>query len=77
MDILFSPHLFDNLNTKAINYCGTVRPNRKGMPSDFGRKLRLKQADTKTRVKDDLTAIVWKEIKCKRVDKYASSSSRR
>jgi hypothetical protein len=50
--------LFDDLHTKAINCCGTVRPNQKAMPSDFGRKLRLKWGDIKTRVKGDLTAIV-------------------
>jgi hypothetical protein len=62
MDYFFSsPDLFDNLHTKAINCCGTVRPNRKGMPRDFGAKLRLKQGDLKTRVRGDLTSIVQKD----------------
>jgi hypothetical protein len=62
MDNFFpSPDLFDNLHTKAINCCGTVRPNRKGMPRDFGTKLRLKRGDLKTRVRGDLTSIVWKD----------------
>jgi hypothetical protein len=62
MDNVFSyPDLFDNIHTKAINCCGTVRPNRKGMPSDFGRKLRLKRGDIKTKVKGDLTAVIWKD----------------
>jgi hypothetical protein len=43
-----------------MNCCGTVRPNQKGMPSEFGRKLRLKQGDIKTKVKGDLTTVVWK-----------------
>jgi hypothetical protein len=46
---------------KAIHFCGTVRANWKGMSSNFGKKLRLKQLDIMTRVKDDLTAIVWKD----------------
>jgi hypothetical protein len=54
MDSFFlSPDLFDDLHTKAISCCGTVRPNRKGMPRDFGTKLGLKRGD--------LTAIVWKD----------------
>ena len=32
---LSSPHLFDDLATKQSDCCGTVRPNRKGMPQDF------------------------------------------
>jgi hypothetical protein len=62
MDNVFSsPDLFDNLHTKAINFCDSVRPNRKGMPSDFGRKLILKQGDIKTGVKGDLTDVVWRD----------------
>jgi hypothetical protein len=62
MDNVFSsPDLFDDLHMKAINCCGTVRPNQKGITSDFGRKLRLKQGDIKTRVKGDLTTTVWKD----------------
>jgi hypothetical protein len=62
MDNFFSsPDLFNDLHTKAINCCGTVRPNRKGMPRDFGTKLRLKRGDLKTRVRGDFAAIVWKD----------------
>ena len=36
MDSFFSsPALVDNLHTKTINCCGTVRPNRKRMPKSF------------------------------------------
>ena len=39
MDNLFSsPRLFDDLDGRKINSCGTVRPNRKDMPRDFGPK---------------------------------------
>jgi hypothetical protein len=36
MDSFFSSSVsFDNLHTKTINCCGTVRPNRKGTPKNF------------------------------------------
>jgi len=39
MDNFFSlPRLFDYLLRRKIHSCGTVRPNRKDMPSDFGPK---------------------------------------
>jgi hypothetical protein len=59
--LAIDPDLFDNLHMKAIKCCDTVRPNRKGMPSDFGRKLRLKRGYIKTGVKGNLTAVVWKD----------------
>jgi hypothetical protein len=44
MDSIF-PSPFDNLHTKTKNYRGTVRPNRKGMPKNFGHKLKMKRGD--------------------------------
>ena len=39
MDNFFSsPRLFDNLLRRKIHSCGTVRPNRKDMPSDLTNK---------------------------------------
>ena len=35
----------DNLHTKTINCCGTVRSNRKGMPKNFGHKMKMKRGD--------------------------------
>jgi hypothetical protein len=63
MDNFFSsPAPFDDLSTRKINCCGTVRPNRKDMPPDFGRKtLRLKKGDIRVRSRADLTALVWKD----------------
>jgi hypothetical protein len=43
----FCSHLYNDLHVKAINCCGTVTQYRKGMPSDFGRRLRLKWGDIK------------------------------
>jgi hypothetical protein len=45
-----------------INSCGTLRPNRKDIPRDFGPKqIKLKRGDVRVRTKGDLTALVWKE----------------
>jgi hypothetical protein len=39
MDNYFSsPRLFDDLHNRRIGSCGTVRHNRKEMPSNFGPK---------------------------------------
>jgi hypothetical protein len=44
MDSLFSsPGIFDDLHTRAVNCCGTVKQNCKGMPGGFDNKtLKLK-----------------------------------
>ena len=46
MDNFFStPRLFDDFLRRKMHPCGTVRPNRKDMPSDFGpKKLKLTRA---------------------------------
>ncbi|PNF17185.1 hypothetical protein B7P43_G06584 [Cryptotermes secundus] len=63
MDNFFSsPDLFDELMTKKISCCGTVRPNRKGLPQDIrNRQLRLKKGDIRVRVRGDMTVLVWKD----------------
>jgi hypothetical protein len=47
MDNFFSsPDLFDELITKKISCCGTVRLNRKGLPQDLrNRRLGLKKGE--------------------------------
>jgi hypothetical protein len=44
MDNISSSPL-DNLPTKTISCCGTVRPNREGMLKNFGYTLELKRDD--------------------------------
>jgi len=62
MDSYFlSSSSFDDLHTKAVNCCGTVRPNRNRMPKNFGHKVNMKRGDLKTKVKGNLTTIVWKD----------------
>ena len=47
-----SPRLFDDLDRRKINSCGTVWPNRKDMTRDFGPKqLKLKRGDVKVKTK--------------------------
>jgi hypothetical protein len=42
MDSFFSsPDLFDDLHSRKINCCGTVRLNRKGMPQEFRKTMKL------------------------------------
>ena len=63
MDNFFSsPELFDDLVKKQIYCCGTVRPNRRGMPQDLRLKTtKLKRGDIRVRTRDDLTAILWRD----------------
>jgi len=63
MDNFFSsPRLFDDLDGHKINSCGTVWPNRKDMPHDFGpKKLKLKRGDIRAKTRGGLTALVWKD----------------
>ena len=57
-----SPDLHNDLTKRNINCCGTVRPNRKGMPDDFRSKiLELKQRDAGVRTNGHMTAVVWKD----------------
>ena len=57
-----SPRIFDDLDRRKINSCGTVRPNRRDMPIDFGPKqLKLKRGNVRARTRACLTALVWKD----------------
>jgi len=57
-----SPRLFDDLDRRKINSCGTLRPNRRDMPRDFGPKqLKLKRVDIRVRTRGGLTILVWKD----------------
>ena len=69
MDNYFSsPDLFDDLATKQIYCCGTVRPNRKGMPQDLGpKRMTLRQGDIQVRTRAELTAILWRDKRDVRV----------
>ena len=58
----WSPRLFDDLDRHKINSCGTLQPNKRDMPSDFGPKqLKLKRGDIRVTTRGGLTALVWKD----------------
>ena len=63
MDNYFSsPDLYDDLATKQIYCCGTVRPNRKGMPQDLGpKRMTLQRVNLQVWTRGDLTAILWRD----------------
>jgi len=62
MDSFFSSSAsFDYLHTKAMKRCGTIRPNRKGMPKNFGHKVNMKRGDLNIKVKGNMTTRVWKD----------------
>jgi hypothetical protein len=63
MDNFFSsPRLFDDLLRRKIHSCGTVRPNRKDIPSDFGpKKVKLTKDDIRVRTRGNLNALAWKD----------------
>jgi len=63
MDNYFSfPDLFNDLVMKKIYCCGTVRPNRMGMPHDLGpKKMRLQQGDLQVQTRGNLTTILWRD----------------
>jgi len=63
-----SRDLFDDLATKQIYCCGTVRPNRKRMPQDLGpKRMTLQRGDLQLRTRGDLTAILWRDKRDVRV----------
>jgi len=70
MDNFFSSsELFDDLVKKQIYCCGTVRPNRRGMPQDLRPKTtKLKREDIRVRTRVELTAILWRDKRDMHVD---------
>ena len=61
-NFVWSPRRFGDLDRRKINSWGSVRPNRKDMPRDFGPKqLKLKRGEVRVRTRGGLTALVWKE----------------
>jgi len=56
------PQTYSDLATKQIYCCGTVRPNRKGMPQDLGpKRMTFQWGDLQVRTRGDLTTILWRD----------------
>lgn len=66
-----SPNLLDKLKEKGILCCGSVRHNRKGMPSDasISKKAvkQLRRGESIQRQKGDMTVCVWRDQKAVRL----------
>ena len=79
MDNFFSsPELFDDLANKQIYCCGTVRPNRRGMPQDLRPKTtKLKRGNIRVRTRVDLTEIVVGQERHMHADEYSQCPSGR
>jgi hypothetical protein len=60
-DFFSSPDLFSDLHSRKINCCGTVGLNQKGMPQEFRKTMKLTHGDIRTRVRGNLTAMIWKD----------------
>jgi len=60
-NIFSSPDLLDDLDCRKINCCDTVRLNLKGMPQEFRKTMKLKRGDTRTKVRDNMAAMIWKD----------------
>ena len=78
MDNFFSsPRLFDDLDRRKINSCGTIQPNRKHVPCDFGPKqLKLRRDDVRVRTRVGSTALACKD-RSLHADKHGPTTSRR
>jgi len=61
MDNYFSsPALIDDLLGRKINFCGTVRNDRRGMPKDIAsRAIKAKKGDITTRVRVNQSIVRW------------------
>jgi hypothetical protein len=61
-NVFSSPQLFQGFAMKNIYCCGTVRPDRTGMPQDLGpKKMTLKSGKIHVRTGGQLAAILWRD----------------
>ena len=60
-----SPHLLEHLKARGILACGTVRSNRKGLPTELLPKQLppMNKGDFRVAQKNDLTYSVWQDTK--------------
>jgi hypothetical protein len=61
-----------------MNYFGTVRQNRKGMPAGFDNNtVKVKQGDVHARVRGNLTAVTWKkQMRRAHIDERTQTTNR-
>ena len=65
MDNLYtSVGLLNDLHVRSVKACGTVRANRKGLPTTLlPKNVRLQRGEFKRAQKDDLTYAIWMDTK--------------
>ena len=58
-----SLRLLENLKLQGIKACGTIRPARAGIPSDFAKKNRMQRGDCKSIITSNSIVFIWLDIK--------------
>ena len=56
-----SPELFLKLRSLGFGACGTVRTNRRGIPSSFKSKASLKKGEVRASQSDELLTLQWQD----------------
>ena len=58
-----SLRLLENLKLQNVKACGTIRPDRAGIPSDFAKKNRMQRGDCKSIITSNSIVFIWMDIK--------------
>ena len=58
-----SLRLLENLKLQNIKACGTIRPDRAGIPSDFAKKNRMHRGDCKSIMTSNSIVFIWMDTK--------------
>ena len=55
--------LLENLKLQNIKGCGTIRPDRAGIPPDFAKKNKMERGDCKSMVRSNSIVFIWMDNK--------------
>ena len=58
-----SLRVLENLKLQSIKACGTIRPDRAGIPSDFVKKNRMQRGDCKSIITSNSILFIWMNTK--------------
>ena len=58
-----SLRLLENLKLQDIKACGTIRPDRADIPSDFAEKNRMQRGDRKSIITSNSIVFIWMDTK--------------
>ena len=62
-NFFISLRLLENLKLHNIKACGTIRPDRAGIPSDFAKKSRMQRGDCKSIITSNSIIFIWMDTK--------------